>query len=890
MGAFTRLRQLFSPQTRYVYGGDIGGDTGVRIATMTAARLYKTQPNLRAAVSFLADNAAQVPLKVYERAGDNDRPRVTDSPMALLLKQPNPDMTPFELRRCVYSDLLLYERFVAILVRSADTPSGWELRPVPNTWVQGYSGSSPFAPETIAVGAPGIAPIEVPADSFVLFHGYSPTDPMRQYSRIAALSETLHEQVESNAFRRQMWRRGGRFNAYITRPKDVQPWDDEGFERFKQTWRNSWAGGDASDAGGTPILEDGMEIRTVQFNSRDAQWADSVKLAREDVAAVYHFNPALLWPGSGQTYASARDNARALYNDCLAPVLMQVTDRLNMDVAPRIGEPSGNYVAYDITIKTQGTLEERIAALQTACGGPFMSRQEVRALMDLPAEPDGDLIIPLNVLTGGLASSHDTDPTRERYNSLTRALDDAERILGVKSADGAEVVSGPKAPEPPVVRKAKGDPSEEDEERVIAVYRAFFERQAKSVIPKIAAGGAWWNERRWNSELAADLWPVAASVADAAGERAVAKLWPDDPTRGYAKERTGKYIRSMCERRAEVVNAATKRQLDAAIAGAKSAKAYDDEDGYDEDYDVPLMSTPQGVFDNAEKNRSSTAGRAFAAALVGFGMLEACRQNVRRGENVFKVWRTRSGHPRSSHAAMDGEKVQYDEEFSNGMMWPGDMSANVSAAETANCRCATDLEKDEGDRSEREHAYGVRYEDAMEVDASLYRSREYSRKFNGISPRRRTDKKIRKAAKHALKRNSGKRTESMTLIDIFTGDSVTVDCNIEYGIVYNDKVKKFIADRAGGEPRIAAVHNHPNGTPPSLDDFSKAAENNYAFGVIVGHNGQVYTYRNYGMIFSEEECVSVSDSIYLQTRYFGRDIDRVCTEIYKERGLSYELR
>ena len=718
MGAFTRLRQLFSPQTRYVYGGDIGGDTGVRIATMTAARLYKTQPNLRAAVSFLADNAAQVPLKVYERAGDNDRPRVTDSPMALLLKQPNPDMTPFELRRCVYSDLLLYERFVAILVRSADTPSGWELRPVPNTWVQGYSGSSPFAPETIAVGAPGIAPIEVPADSFVLFHGYSPTDPMRQYSRIAALSETLHEQVESNAFRRQMWRRGGRFNAYITRPKDVQPWDDEGFERFKQTWRNSWAGGDASDAGGTPILEDGMEIRTVQFNSRDAQWADSVKLAREDVAAVYHFNPALLWPGSGQTYASARDNARALYNDCLAPVLMQVTDRLNMDVAPRIGEPSGNYVAYDITIKTQGTLEERIAALQTACGGPFMSRQEVRALMDLPAEPDGDLIIPLNVLTGGLASSHDTDPTRERYNSLTRALDDAERILGVKSADGAEVVSSPKAPEPPVVRKAKGDPSEEDEDRIIAVYRAFFERQAKSVIPKIAAGGAWWNERRWNSELAADLWPVAASVADAAGERAVAKLWPDDPTRGYARERTGRYVRSMCERRAEVVNAATKRQLDAAIARGKSAKAYGDEDDYDEDYDVPLMSTPQGVFDNAEKNRSSTAGRAFAAALVGFGMLEACRQNVRRGENVFKVWRTRSGHPRSSHAAMDGEKVQYDEEFSNGMMWPGDMSANVSAAETANCRCATDLEKEE--RETAEQRYQRRIDEAETIHSEFY--------------------------------------------------------------------------------------------------------------------------------------------------------------------------
>ena len=47
--------------------------------------------------------------------------------------------------------------------------------------------------------------------------------------------------------------------------------------------------------------EDGMEIKTVQFNSKDAQWAEAVKLSREDCAAVYHVHPAMIWPGSGQT-------------------------------------------------------------------------------------------------------------------------------------------------------------------------------------------------------------------------------------------------------------------------------------------------------------------------------------------------------------------------------------------------------------------------------------------------------------------------------------------------------------------------------------------------------------------------------------------------------------
>ena len=253
MTIFEGLRNLRRPVI-YMYRDDYG----VSVAHMDAAQLYRTQPNLRAVISFLADNAAQIPIKVYERASDTDRPRVLESPAAKLLKNPNPDMTAFEFKRWMYSDLLLYERFLTLLIPSKVTESGWELRPIPAAWIRSYRGSSPFSPESIIVGVPGNSPIEIPESMFVLFHGYDPTDPMRQYSRISALKETLHEQVESNSFRRQMWHRGGRFNSYLTRPKDVQPWSNEAFERFKETFKASWAGSEAGEGGGMPILEDGM--------------------------------------------------------------------------------------------------------------------------------------------------------------------------------------------------------------------------------------------------------------------------------------------------------------------------------------------------------------------------------------------------------------------------------------------------------------------------------------------------------------------------------------------------------------------------------------------------------------------------------------------------------
>ena len=78
MGLFDRLRAAFSPS----YQITINDGQSPIIAGMDTAQLYRTQPNLRAVVGFLSDNAASVPWKVYDRVADGDRVRVTDSPAA----------------------------------------------------------------------------------------------------------------------------------------------------------------------------------------------------------------------------------------------------------------------------------------------------------------------------------------------------------------------------------------------------------------------------------------------------------------------------------------------------------------------------------------------------------------------------------------------------------------------------------------------------------------------------------------------------------------------------------------------------------------------------------------------------------------------------------------
>ena len=67
-----------------------------------------------------------------------------------------------------------------------------------------------------------------------------------------------------------------------------------------------FSGGEGTDSGGIPILEDSMRFVDSAINDKEAEWAESMRLTREDVAAAYHVNPSIVWSNDGQTYASTR--------------------------------------------------------------------------------------------------------------------------------------------------------------------------------------------------------------------------------------------------------------------------------------------------------------------------------------------------------------------------------------------------------------------------------------------------------------------------------------------------------------------------------------------------------------------------------------------------------
>jgi hypothetical protein len=100
-----------------------------------------------------------------------------------------------------------------------------------------------------------------------------------------------------------------------------------------------------------------------------------------------------------------------LYSVSLGADITALEDVLNTQLVPLLAGGRPLYVEANVASKLRGSFEEQASLLQTAVGGPYMTRAEARTVQNLPhIDGTDELIVPLNVVVGGLASPTDTGP------------------------------------------------------------------------------------------------------------------------------------------------------------------------------------------------------------------------------------------------------------------------------------------------------------------------------------------------------------------------------------------------------------------------------------------------------------------------------------------------
>jgi HK97 family phage portal protein len=416
---------------------------------------WRNQPSIRKVVGFIARSLASTPLHVFERVSDNDRVRVREGALADLVGRPSraAGQTAYRFWESVLIDGLIHDRWCVHIAQRED---GWELVRIPASLVK-FEGDALGRISEVRITIDGSTSVHDPA-GFLIDVGYSElgvngTSPLR------TLQDLLAESREAVEWRRALWKRGARVPLVIERPAGAR-WDDAARERFSRSWSAFSKGGGSE--GGTPVLEDGMQAKTVDaFHPRDVLDLEGRRLTDVEVASAFYIAPELVGAREG-TFANIKAFKEMLYGPNLGPYFDAWQQTLNSTLVPLLGEGRALYVEASIESKMRGSFEEQASVLSTSAGAPWMTRNEVRALRNLPhVEGADELVTPLNVTAGGQAS--------------------------------------------PQSGKA-GD----------AVLAKFGDRQARAVLSAKAAGAAEWFDRdRWERELVSDLLAVGLPEKEA---------------------------------------------------------------------------------------------------------------------------------------------------------------------------------------------------------------------------------------------------------------------------------------------------------------------------------------------------------------------------------------
>lgn len=603
--------------------------------------LWRAQPELRTVVDFLARNIAQLGLHVFRRVTDVDRERLADHPLAGLIGKPNPSTTRYRLINSLVHDICIYDSGYWLKVREGgDVLALRRIRPQRITpagddWLEAQAYT--------ITGTKGS--LTVPASEVIHFRGYNPDDDRTGSSAIESLRTLLSEEFEANRYREQLWRNGARMAGYLRRPVDAPEWSAKGKERFRDQWQSQYSG-DGPSAGGTPILEDGMEFVPASTSPRDAQYVESRKLTREEVARSYHVPLPMVGILDHATFSNIREQHKQLYQDCLGPWLEMIQQEIELQLLPDLPDTAGVYVEFNIHEKLRGSFEEQAAQLQQSVGAPYMTRNEARARLNLPQVDGGDeLVVPLNMAVG--AAVPVTPPADQQQET-----DVAPKAVSVS---------------------VKARAPQRHTNKATETLARYFARQGQVVASALGAakrGGPHvkaavddvLDRERWDKELAADLLRVNTGMASEAFKLALTALGADPAD--YDEAVMYGWLTANASGTATVINDVTAANL---------ADALKDDD--------PLAAV-RHLFEGYAAVRAAQVATSLTSSMSGFGSVEAGRHAG--GDGATKTWVT--GHnPRPSHARMNGETVPVDAKFSNGARWPADHRLGVD--DIAGCNC-----------------------------------------------------------------------------------------------------------------------------------------------------------------------------------------------------------
>lgn len=180
-------------------------------------------------------------------------------------------------------------------------------------------------------------------------------------------------------------RKGSRVSGFLTASG---PLDKPARKELRDAVNEDFGG--TQNTGTIGIIPYGVTLTEISKTNREAQF---MELADNVVGAILRF---LGVPGfvigyqgdKANTYASAKETSQEALRSCVLPIIENIEEQEEKSLLP-VG--SGLQIKHNLDTLLRVNTADRYAAHFKACGGPWMTRNEVRRIEDLNEDPNPEM-------------------------------------------------------------------------------------------------------------------------------------------------------------------------------------------------------------------------------------------------------------------------------------------------------------------------------------------------------------------------------------------------------------------------------------------------------------------------------------------------------------------
>ena len=339
-------------------------------------------------VRVISEEIASLPLKVLKKESSGLRPDESHYLYFLLHDQPNDRMTSFEYHELMTSWLLTRGNAYALKgFDKYDRVTG--LYPLRGDRVEPEIRNGRLVYDIS--DASGRVQTYTTRDIHHL-RGLSP-DGVVGYSPIRLMREAIGLGLSVDEYGARFFSNGARPGGVLETPHKVT---DPAMDRLKKNWREIHES--TANAHRIAILEDGMTFKPIGIPPEDAQFLETRKFNRSEIAGIFRVPAHLINDLEKATFSNIEHQDLGFVKHCIRPHVVRFEQAYRRDLLNK-NSFSTHTIRFNLDALLRGDLKSRSESYAIGRQWGWLSANDVLRLEDAPTIGDqGDsYLVPMNM-------------------------------------------------------------------------------------------------------------------------------------------------------------------------------------------------------------------------------------------------------------------------------------------------------------------------------------------------------------------------------------------------------------------------------------------------------------------------------------------------------------